>query len=129
MNGAYSGHASCPVAQCWDKPWVNWAMLGPQLFKFLAAYLGGQLIVPPPFSSSLGSDWRMATRKSRQSDTTFWMQGGSRPELPIRALSATRLTVRRSALVVDAWRPEFTKIGLLALILLIRGSRGLEGRG
>jgi len=43
------------------------------------------------------------------------MQGSSRPEVPVWALSATRPTIRRSAFVVDAWRPVLTKIGFLAV--------------
>lgn len=43
------------------------------------------------------------------------MQGSARPELPLWALSAMRPTARRSAFVVDAWRPALGKIGALAV--------------
>ena len=96
-------------------PWVNWTTLGPPLLKPLAAYPGGQLIAAPPLRWERRNDWLAAIRRLRQSDTVFWMQGSSRPEVPLWALSATRPTIRRSAFVVDAWRPALTKIGLLAV--------------
>jgi hypothetical protein len=43
------------------------------------------------------------------------MQDGSLPEAPLWALSATKPTIRRSAFVVDAWRPAVAKIGRLAV--------------
>jgi glycosyltransferase involved in cell wall biosynthesis len=97
-------------------PWVNWTTLGPPLLRPLAAFPGGQLIAPPPdLRWRRRADWWAAVRQFRQSDTTFWMQGASRPEVPLWALSATKPTIRRSAFVVDAWRPALTKIGFLAV--------------
>jgi glycosyltransferase involved in cell wall biosynthesis len=96
-------------------PLINWTTLGPPLLRPLAAYPGGQLIAPPAPGWRFRSDWRTAVRQFRQADTTFWMQGNSRPEVPLWALSATRPAIRRSAFVVDAWRPALTKIGILAV--------------
>lgn len=97
------------------QPWVNWTTLGPPLLRPLAAYPGGQLIAPPPLRWGHRSEWRAAIRQFRNADTAFWMQGSSRPELPLLTLSATRPNIRRSAFVIDAWRPALTKIGILAM--------------
>jgi hypothetical protein len=96
-------------------PWVNWTTLGPPLLEPLAAYPGGRLIAPPPFSWSRRAEWRATLRDFRRADTAFWMQGSARPDLPLWALSAMRPTLPRSAFVVDAWRPALTKIGALAI--------------
>lgn len=96
-------------------PWVNWTTLGPPLLEPLAGYPGGQLIAPPPLHWDHRAEWLAAVRAFRRSDAVFWMQGSSRPELPLWALSAMRPTIRRSAYAVDAWRPALTKIGLLAV--------------
>jgi hypothetical protein len=92
-------------------PAVNWTTLGPPLLEPLAAYPGAHLIAPPPFRWDRRSDWLAAVRRYLRSDTVFWMQSSSRPELPLWALSAIKPTMRRSAFVVDAWRPALTKIG------------------
>jgi hypothetical protein len=96
-------------------PAVNWTTLGPPLLEPLAAYPGAHLIAPPPFRWDRRSDWLAAVRRYLRSDTVFWMQSSSRPELPLWALSAIKPTIRRSAFVVDAWRPALTKIGVLAV--------------
>lgn len=97
-------------------PWINWSTLGPTVLTTLATYPGAQLIAPPPLRCAYRSDWWTAIRRFRQSDWVFWMQGSSRPEAPLWALSVTKPTIRRSAFVVDAWRPALTKIGLLAVM-------------
>ena len=95
-------------------PWINWTTLGPPLLKALATYPAAQLIAPPPLQWRHRGDWWTAIRQLRQSDRLFWMQASSRPEVPLWALSATRPTIRRSAFVVNAWRPALTKIGITA---------------
>jgi hypothetical protein len=97
------------------EPWINWSTLGPPLLHPLAAYPGSQLIAPPPLRWEHRRQWRAAIRHCRQADTMFWMQGSARPEAPLMTLSATRPGVRRSAFVIDAWRPGLTKIGMLAV--------------
>jgi hypothetical protein len=96
-------------------PWVNWTTLGPPLLEPLAAHPGGRLIAPPPLRWERRAQWRAAARALRGADTLFWMQGSARPELPLWALAALRPTTRRSAFVVDAWRPAVTEIGMLAM--------------
>jgi hypothetical protein len=44
------------------------------------------------------------------------MQGSSRPEWPLVLLSAFGGRVRRSAYVIDAWKPQLNKIGLAAIV-------------
>ena len=97
------------------QPWVNWTTLGPPLLKPLAAYPEAQFIAPPPFSWARRNDWVAAVRRFRHSDTVFWMQASSRPEWPLWTLTATNLLIRRSAFVIDAWRPALTKIGSVAV--------------
>jgi glycosyltransferase involved in cell wall biosynthesis len=97
------------------QPWVNWSTLGPPLLEPLASYPGGQLIAPPPFRWARRGEWLAACRDLHQSDALFWMQSSSRPELPLWALSALKPTIRRSAFVVDAWRPALMNIGRLAV--------------
>ena len=97
------------------QPWINWSTLGPPLLRPLASYPDARLIAPPPIRWDRRQGWRAAVRGLRRSDTVFWMQGSARPELPLWALSATKPTIRRSAFVVDAWRPALTKIGRFAV--------------
>lgn len=97
------------------QPWINWSTLGPPLLGPLASNPDAQLIAPPPIRWDRRHEWRAAIRNLRRSDTVFWMQSSARPELPLWALSATKPTIRRSAFVVDAWRPALTKIGRLAV--------------
>lgn len=96
-------------------PAINWSTLGPPLLSPLADHPGARLIAPPPLGWSYRDGWRRALRHVRESDAMFWMQSASHPETPVWALSATRPTVRRSAFVVDAFRPLLTKIGVLAV--------------
>jgi hypothetical protein len=97
------------------QPWINWSTLGPPLLDSLVGFPDAQLIAPPPLRWDRRRAWLAALRDFRQADTVFWMQGSARPELPLWALSAMRATVRRSAFVVDAWRPTLSKIGALAV--------------
>jgi len=96
-------------------PRINWTTLGPPLLKTLATYPGAQLIAPPPLRWECRTEWWTAFRRFQHSDCVFWMQGSSHPEASLWALSATKPTIKRSAFVVDAWRPAVPKIGLLAV--------------
>jgi glycosyltransferase involved in cell wall biosynthesis len=97
------------------QPWINWTLLGPPLLEPLAGLPGGRLIAAPPFDWGRRADWLAAVRELRRTDTVFWMQASSRPEWPLWALSASKPTIRRSAFVVDAWRPAISKIGFVAV--------------
>jgi hypothetical protein len=81
----------------------------------MAAHPGGILIAPPPLGWKHRAEWRAAVQQFRRADTAFWMQGSARPETSLSALSVTKLNIRRSAFVIDAWRPGLTKIGVLAI--------------
>jgi hypothetical protein len=96
-------------------PWVNWSTLGPPLLKPLAMNGNAQLIAPPPAFTNL-SEWRNVFRRVRSTDTLFWMQGSSRPELPVLIASILGGGVRRSAYVIDAWKYLIPKIGLVAVL-------------
>jgi len=97
-------------------PWVNWTTLGPPLLEPLAANENAQLIAPPYLAWSNYRQWRGILRGVGSSDTLFWMQGASRPEVPIHLASLLRGRVRRSAFVVDAWKYLISKIGALAVL-------------
>jgi hypothetical protein len=96
-------------------PWVNWATLGPPLLCALTDRDNAVLASPPPLQWGNRAEWRRILGETRRADTLFWMQNSSRPELPVWLLSATLPRARRSALVIDAWRPALAKIGALAV--------------
>jgi hypothetical protein len=96
-------------------PWINWSTLGPPLLRPLAAREGAELVAPPPLATGSLPAWPDILRRLWNTDTLFWMQGSARPEYPIWAASFLRGMVRRSAFVVDAWKPSIGKIGALAV--------------
>jgi hypothetical protein len=96
-------------------PWINWSTLGPPLLRPLAAHEGATFLAPPPFAAGSLGAWFSLAGRLRKADTLFWMQGSARPEYPVWAASLLRGFVRRSAFVVDAWKPSIGKIGALAV--------------
>jgi hypothetical protein len=96
-------------------PWVNWTTLGPPLLEVLAVNENSRLIAPPPLTWHRRREWQAVLKSVRSCDTLFWMQGPSRPELPIHVASLLRCRARRSAFVVDPWKYLITKIGALAV--------------
>ncbi len=97
-------------------PWVNWTTLGPPLLEPLAANNDVRLIAPPHLALSNFREWRNVLQGVCSANTLFWMQGASRPEVPIHIASLLRGRVRRSAFVVDAWKYLISKIGTLAVL-------------
>jgi hypothetical protein len=97
-------------------PWVNWTTLGPPLLNALAVREGVKLIAPPPIRARDAGAWLDVLRDVRSCDTLFWMQGGTRPELPIHVPALLRGPARRSAFVVDSWSYIAGKIGALAVL-------------
>jgi Glycosyl transferases group 1 len=96
-------------------PWINWTTLGPPLLDPLSNYPNSILIAPPPLAKNRLPEWRPIMEKIWRSDTLFWMQISARPEWPLFLPSLLRGPVRRSAYVIDAWKPELKKIGLAAV--------------
>lgn len=96
-------------------PWMNWATLGPPLLRALTDRDDAVLASPPLLQWRNRAEWRHVLRKTRVADTLFWLQGSARPELPVWLLAATRPRARRSAYVLDAWKPALGKIGMLAV--------------
>jgi hypothetical protein len=96
-------------------PWVNWTTLGPPLLEPLAAFPDARLIAPRPVRWQYRADWRGSAADIRWADTAFWMQGSARPEAALSMLTAMNPFMRKSAFVVDAWRPALAKIGYLAV--------------
>lgn len=97
-------------------PWINWSTLGPPLLEPLARRPGAQTIAPPPLRLGNAGAWKNIVQQVLSVDTHFWMQGASRPEVPIHLASLLGGRVRRSAFVVDAWKYLITKIGTLATL-------------
>lgn len=95
--------------------WVNWTLLGPPLLHPLSNQSDTTLIAPPTIALANWREWLAAFQTIKNSDTLFWMQASSRPEIPIWINSLGALRARRSAFVVDAWRSGLTKIGALAI--------------
>lgn len=100
------------------RPWVNWTTLGPPLLHPLAAHDGAQLIAPPSttLTSRSAREWWETLEKVWSSDTLFWMQGVTRPELSIHIPALLRGPVRRSAFVVDVRSHVVAKVGALAVL-------------
>src|SRR5258707_2974175 len=96
-------------------PWISWTTLGPPLLQPLAAQRSAWLVAPRPLRLGALGDWGGVVRQIWRADTLFWMQGSARPEYPVWAASWLRGIVRRSAFVVDAWKPSLAKIGALAI--------------
>jgi len=77
---------------------------------------GANLIAPPHFSRKNLPEWRNVLHRAHGADTLFWMQGASRPEMPLFLTSLARGRARRSAYVIDAWKNLHLKIGMLAIL-------------
>jgi hypothetical protein len=98
------------------KPGVNWTTLSSPLFAALSEKTGTRTIHPPPLDLRHLKDWKAIRAQVDACDTLFWMQSASRPEVPVHLASLLNLSARRSAFVVDAWKPLLWKIGLAATI-------------
>lgn len=95
------------------EPWINWTTLGPPLLRPLAAATG-RYVAAPPWGWRHRREWAGAVRTVRQAEAVFWMQGSSRPETPLTALSAAAGRARRVAYVVDPWESVLPRIALAA---------------
>ncbi len=95
-------------------PYINWTTLAPPLFTELAEAHGAEIVSPPRISLTALHEWNEARAAIRKADTIFWMQGSARPEIPVHIASVMKFRLRRSAFVIDAWRPALGRIGLLA---------------
>ncbi len=98
-------------------PGTNWPTLGPPLLEPLAELSGRPIVAPPPFRPLDLAAWRRSLRAVQDADRVFWMQISARPEWPVWLTAHARLLrrTRRSALVIDGWRPALDKIGKLAV--------------
>lgn len=96
-------------------PWINWTTLGPPFLEPLGARPGNVLVKPPPIKDALTSRASLQLfRTMWAADAVFWMQGSSRPELPLSLTSLMAGRARRSAFVVDPWRSVLPKLALAA---------------
>jgi hypothetical protein len=97
-------------------PWLNWSTLGPPLMRRLASDRNARLVAVPPLRMAFSNDWRRAVKDIWNADTLFWMQGSARPEWPVWTAALARGPAKRSAFVIDAWRPALGKIGTIAML-------------
>jgi hypothetical protein len=75
-----------------------------------------RIVEPPPFAWKQRAAWKSVRSQVKACDTLFWIQLAARPATAIHLASLNRLTARRANLVVDAWKPLVTKIGVAATI-------------
>jgi hypothetical protein len=97
-------------------PWISWAALAPPLLNALASQHDAILASPPALAWTNRAEWLRVLRAMRGTDTVFWLQWSGRPELPVWLLAGVLPLARRSAYVLDAWRPQLGKIGTLAVM-------------
>jgi hypothetical protein len=97
-------------------PSFGWFTLGPPLLKALTSREGTALVSAPPLRWADRTDWVCAIGRLQSADTLFWLQWGSRPELPVWLLGATAPCARRTTYICDPWRPQLTKIGMLSVM-------------
>jgi glycosyltransferase involved in cell wall biosynthesis len=97
-------------------PWISWAALAPPLLNALASRHDAILASPPALAWANRAEWLRVLRAVGGADTVFWLQWSGRPELPVWLLAGTLPLARRSAYVLDAWRPQLGKIGRLAVM-------------
>lgn len=96
-------------------PWINWTTLGPPLLSALAYGQEDLVVTPPALHVRNRAELRRSISAARRADTLFWMQGTAHPEWPVWAVAVLAGTARRSAFVVDPWKPSIAKIGALAV--------------
>jgi len=95
-----------------------WETMVPPVEERLASKEGATVVRPPAlrrptFRRDLPA-WLSAIRTLRASEAVFWMQMSSSPEHQLWPLMYVNPMARRSAWVVDSWRPKLRKIGLVA---------------
>lgn len=93
-------------------PWINWTTLAPPLFKEIGRLTDSVEIAPPPLSIGRIGGMAGAIGRAWSVKHMFQFQASSKPELPLLAISAMRGFVKRSAFVVDPWRPQLGKIAI-----------------
>ncbi len=95
-----------------------WKTMVPPLEERLASKEDATVVRPPAlrrptFRQDLPA-WLSAIRTLRRSDAVFWMQMSSSPEHQLWPLMYVNPLARRSAWVLDSWRPKLRKIGRVA---------------
>jgi hypothetical protein len=98
-------------------PKYYWEVFVPPV---LSAIAGGRanvrIVEPPPLAWKHRPAWKSVRSQVKACDTLFWVQLAARPATPIHVASLNGLTARRANLVIDAWKPLLTKIGMAAMI-------------
>jgi hypothetical protein len=96
----------------------HWQTLSRPLEARLSSRAGCTVVRPPALRRpTLRADlpaWLSAIRTLRRGDGVFWLQISSHPERELWPLLYVRPGARRAAWVIDAWRPQLRKVGLLA---------------
>ena len=97
-------------------PSVYWTTVLPPLFAKLVAQPGVRTVLPPPLAWQRRGEWGEVRSEVRGCDALFWVQLSARPSVPIHAASYLNLHARRSCLILDAWEPSLTRIGIVATV-------------
>src|SRR4028118_1848363 len=90
-----------------------WRSVMPPLEERLSSREGCTVVRPPglrqpTFRRNLPA-WLSAIRTLRRTEAVFWLQMSSRPELAVWPLLYVSPYARRSAWILDAWRPRLRK--------------------
>ena len=89
----------------------------PPLFKAIATDRPNVRIVePPPVVWTNRTAWKLVRSQIKACDTLFWLQLSARPAPSVHLATLNRLGAWRANLVIDAWKPAITKIGIAATI-------------
>jgi len=92
------------------------AFVPPVLSAIAAERTNVRIVEPPPFAWKQRAAWKSVRSQVKACDTLFWLQLSARPATTIHLASLNKLTARRANLIVDAWKPAITKIGVAATI-------------
>ena len=97
-------------------PKVHWSTLIPPLFSSIVSKSNARTISPPLLAWANRREWLATRSEVKSCDTLFWVQVSARPAAPIYAAAYLNLRARRSTMILDAWKPALTKIGIAATV-------------
>jgi hypothetical protein len=94
-----------------------WQVFAPPVLSAIAGERANVRIVEaPPVAWERRAAWKSVRSQVKACDTLFWLQLSARPAPSIHLASLNRLGARRTNLIIDAWKPALTKIGMAAMI-------------
>lgn len=115
--GDSPGMKLCLLSNMLVNPQPYWQVFAPPVLSAIARERTNVRVVePPPVAWERRAAWKSVRSQVKGCDTLFWLQLSARPATEIHLASLNRLGARRANLVVDAWKPSLTKIGMAAMI-------------